>query len=149
MLDIWENLVIWNKGVLGYYLIWKKMSIYSLKLNAKWTKSIKKKSVFFFLPGWFLISLHLFDLVRFNDPLILLWQRDEENDWEGQKFYPRWLKWNKRFYLESKSVPPSFFTPKISLPVEHYRSGQSNLLYNHVCSCYLGILIYYMFRKTC
>lgn len=33
---------------------------------------LKKKSVFFFLPGWFLISLHLVDLVRVNDPLILL-----------------------------------------------------------------------------
>lgn len=52
------------------------MSIYSLKLNAKWTKSIKKKiCVFFFFQAGFLF---LFICLTLLDSMILSYYFDRE-----------------------------------------------------------------------
>lgn len=51
------------------------MSIYSLKLNAKWTKSIKKISVFFFFQAGFLF---LFICLTLLDSMILSYYSDRE-----------------------------------------------------------------------
>lgn len=50
------------------------MSIYSLKLNAKWTKSIKKSVFFFFQAGF----LFLFICLTLLDSMILSYYSDRE-----------------------------------------------------------------------
>lgn len=51
------------------------MSIYSLKLNAKWTKSIKKNQCFFFFQAGFLF---LFICLTLLDSMILSYYSDRE-----------------------------------------------------------------------